>query len=490
MIKSNIFQLMEAKIYTSSLGKYWDEKIIQFSDKSNDGWQYIMIEIEMSDTQPIIGFGGCFTDSSAIIYKNLDSVSKKMLLESYFSPSGLNYSLGRVPMTSTDFSCRNNKGKPSLSECSKEHSVYNSSDHGIANEYNFSDLLFSSFQLQEEDLNYKIPMIRDALAINPQLKLISSPWSAPDWMKTNQSMVHGHLLSKYYQSWADYFINFFREYKKYGIIFWGLTVQNEPIKRGQSWQTMFSNRHEQAYFIKNFLGPSLAIFESEYGSVIKIIIHDDQIDTIATWSTMIEDPEVAKYVSGAGLHWYKNIFSSSSHLDKAYKILNKDKPRFILATEACEGYLPLSRGPKLNRLHCGEAYAHDIITDLNHHVSGWIDWNLVLDMKGGPNWTENYVDAPVVTDQKILYFQPMYYYLGHFSKFIKTGAMLLKSKSKGPFPLEQVSFRMISENGDAGIVIVVLNRDITGRKYFIQHKHKFLNLTIPPRSIQTIEYKT
>lgn len=248
------------------------------------------------------------------------------------------------------------------------------------------------------------------------------------------------------------------------------------------------------------MGPTLRKFAKEYGSDVQLIIHDDQITTVSQRASMLNDPDVAQYVIGVGLHWYTNFISSYLNLDKAYKIINQHPTqagRFILGTEACAGYLPIEKGPALGSWQRGESYAHDIINDLNHHVSGWTDWNLVLDMQGGPNWAKNFVDAPILVDlrKQEFYRQPMFYYLGHFSKFIRPGAKLLASISQGPVPLEEVSFYVPAHDElPSMIVIVILNRDITGRTYFIKDisikgSKKFLNMHIPAHSIQTIIYR-
>ena len=497
---------------TSNKPEFMQQSTQTFTNKDNGGWQSIVInESELKNPTPIVGFGGAFTDAASMLYKNMSHRLQQALINAFFSAQGIEYSLGRVPMASHDFSCREEvsvNGKtitrPSLTSCSATASQYSYAD--------VYDNTLSNFTLQPEDTDYKIPMIQAAIAaVNSNhntLKLFASPWSAPAWMKTNGSMVHGGLKPEFRQLWANYFIKFLQAYKQHHILFWGLTVQNEPVDFGylgttlfQNWQTMFSTEIEEGDFVKNYLGPTLKQFEQSYGTKIHLMIHDDQVTTIEQRVTMLNDPEVSAYVDGAGLHWYMNNDQRFGNLDAAYQALNKpesDRKRFIIGTEACEGYFPLNRGPLLGNWPRGESYAHDIISDLNHYVSGWTDWNLVLDMQGGPNWAKNYVDAPMLFDLKsqTLYVQPMYYYLGHFSKFIRPGSVLLASQSRGPFPLEEVVFKVPAHGNLPEIItIVVLNRDITGRNYYIQDnsrpgKNKYLNMYIPAHAIQTIIFKS
>lgn len=472
-----------------------------FTSTDNGGWQQIILdETALANTQPIIGFGSSFTDSAAMLYQQMTSNLQNEFIAAYYSAQGLAYTLGRVPMASTDFSCRDEQTNPSLRSCSPQFSLYSYAD--------IPDDNLTQFSLQREDKYAKIPMLKAALRLVPALRLFASPWSAPAWMKSNGSMLDGTLNEVYQQTWANYFVKFLEAYKANHILFWGVTVQNEPEKnvflqtknKGlQSWQTMYLSKDQEADLIKHYLGPTLKQYESSYGSSIHLIMHDGQITTMNDRFSMLQDKEVAKYVAGAGLHWYMNGDTNYPNLNSAYQKLNADQtPRFILGTEACEGYLPFSRGPILGSWARGEAYGHDIISDLNHHVSGWTDWNLALDIMGGPNWANNKVDAPILVDlnKQVFYEQPMYFYMGHFSKFIRPGSQLLASQSNGPFPLEEVTYKVPAyADLPATIVIVVLNRDITGRTYYIkdvtrQNGNNYLNLTIPAHAIQTIIFRS
>lgn len=496
----------QAIIYqTSNQPEFMTRFSQEFTNATNGGWQKIIIdENEFVDTHPIIGFGGTFTDSAAMLYQHMQPALQRALINTYFSSQGIEYSLGRVSIGSNDFSCRRinnlNMPIPSLKDCSDIFSLYTYADKP-GKRLNFS--------LQSEDLNFKIPMIHAAnFVVNKNqgsLKLFASPWSAPAWMKTNGSMIHGSLNSFYQQIWADYFVEFLKAYQAHQIKFWGLTIQNEPVedpnnKSWQVWQTMFFTPEQEADFIKDYLGPTLKKFEENYGSKVHIMIHDDQIISIKNRARMLDDRQVAQYVSGIGLHWYMNLNSFYPSLDVAYQTLNNkllQPKRFILGTEACEGYLPMSKGPSFGSWSRGEAYGHDIISDLSHHVSGWTDWNLMLDMQGGPTWPKNYVDAPILVDldEQVFYKQPMYYYLGHFSKFIKPGSKLLASQSNGPFALEEVTFKVPAYNNlPETIVVVVLNRSLFWKNYYIQNdsipdENKYLNMYIPAHAIQTIIFK-
>lgn len=156
--------------------------------------------------QEILGFGGAFTDATGINIQKLTEDVQIKLLESYFSPDGIEYNFGRVPMGGTDFST--------------EGYSYDDTDS--------PDSQLSQFELQQEDFDYKIPYIKQALEINPDLELLASTWTAPKWMKTNGAYNGGAIKNEYYQVWADYFLKFFEKYDEEGISFWGVTTGNEP----------------------------------------------------------------------------------------------------------------------------------------------------------------------------------------------------------------------------------------------------------------------
>jgi glucosylceramidase len=483
---------------TSDKPEFMTRYLVNFSAHSNQAWHSIEYDqAKLAKIPAVIGFGGAFSDAAAILYHHLPEALKKTLIRDYFSANGIAYSLGRVPMASSDFSCRSrseSSPQPDAKNCSQQDSVYTYADRRDPN--------LNHFALQVEDIEYKIPMIKAALRVQP-LRLFASPWSAPAWMKTNQHMVHGALLPEYRQTWANYFVKFLAAYKKYGIKFWGLTLQNEPVEGYlgvndlQTWQTMYYTEQQEADFIKHFLGPTLKAYEKNYGSHLHLMMHDDQLPFMDQRVKILNDPEVRKYVSGVGLHWYLTTDLFTPTLDQTFDSINQfngDTTRFILGTEACLGSTAMARGPLLGSWARGESYAHDIINDLNHHVSGWTDWNLILDMQGGPNWAGNVVDAPILVDivNKRYYKQPMYYYLGHFSKFIRPGSKMIASVSRGVVPLEEVAYLVPAHDGmPATVVVVVLNRDMTGRNYNLfserkQSAEKYLNLSIPAHAIQTI----
>ncbi|VDK44415.1 unnamed protein product [Anisakis simplex] len=416
--------------------------------------------------QSIIGFGGAFTDAAGININSLSPQASQQLLQSYFGEHGLQYSAGRVPIASCDFSTR-------------EYSYDDSED----------DFELEHFTLTNEDAFLKIPHINRAIHLtNGSLKLVASPWSAPAWMKTNGHMRGGGKLkgdenSTYHVTWANYYVN------ANGIKFWGLTVQNEPTsgsKPDYRWQTMFFNSETERHFIRNHLGPTLR--NSTVGRDVKLMIMDDNRYLLPHWAdSVLSDEDAEKYISGIAVHWYGDYsFVPAKLLSTTHQ---RHPNKFILATEACNGAGEIVRGPILGDWYRADQYAHDIITDLSNWVAGWIDWNLCLDLQGGPNWVKNFVDSPIIVNASAdeFYKQPMFYIMGHFSKFIRPGSQRIAlTMSEEIDRLEAVVVKTPSYQR----VLVISNRD-DELSYSLLIEDAAINamalhVTIEPRTIATI----
>nr|CAD7264302.1 unnamed protein product [Timema shepardi] len=361
-----------------------------------------------------------------------------------------------------------------------------------------------------------IPYIKKAQALSKRkLKLFSAPWGSPKWMKKG-----GFIKSDYYQLWADYIIRFLDEYKKQGLHFWGLSPENEPVTPSLfgieypfnfvMWtpETMFK-------FVVEYLGPALS--NNGYGDLLLMML-DDQRAFVPEWSEKLFTSELLKrFASGLAVHWYNDSMSNPDILTQFH---DGNPDIFILYTEACHG--PFSDpGPavQLGSWERAESYVSSIIEAanswatwsasdqpfppspklreyatsfdvLNHWVSGWVDWNLVLDIKGGPNWANNVVDSPIIVNATAdeFYKQPMFYGLGHFSKFIRAGSgrIDLQYDDNGLQGLETVA----AIAPDGVITIVVQNRQEEGKRAtFTDPIRGVISISVPPRSIHTIIYK-
>eukprot|EP00164_Ancoracysta_twista_P004549 GFYU01006135.1.p1 GENE.GFYU01006135.1~~GFYU01006135.1.p1 ORF type:complete len:534 (-),score=199.34 GFYU01006135.1:26-1627(-) len=464
-------------VYQTSKGGDRLKRSTQKWEGKNKGQHYTIKFDYGQQFQKIQGFGGAFTDSASINTHALTEDLQQKVLESYFGEDGIQYSLGRINIAACDFSTH--------------HYTYDEVD--------------GDFDLEHFDIsmditeNKKIPFIKSALAMTSRpLWLFGSPWSPPTWMKTdgelNGGRVKGEAGNEYHKVWAKYMSRFVTEYKAQGINVDALTVQNEPelppLIHKAFWESCWFTPEEERDFIKKDLGPILRADHPD----LKIIMMDDQRSHLPKWiDGVLSDPEAAQYVDGVGVHWYAAV---EDYIPGGFKKMteahNKHPEKFILPTEACEGYLPWSKGPKYGDWKRGETYGYDILWDLENFAVGWTDWNLVLDMKGGPNHANNNVDAPILADTEkgnVFYKQPMYYYMGHFSKFIPAESIRIKTESKGFLlipGLEATSF--VTPEGNT--VLVVLNRDFTGRDFSIQEGKRYINASIPAHAIQTYVFKT
>lgn len=398
--------------------------------------------------QEFIGFGGAFTEASAVNYYKMSPDVQKEIIKAYFDPKeGNAYSLCRTHINSCDFGLGNY--------------AYTEVD---------GDTEFKHFSI-DRDRQKIIPMIKEAQKVaGHPLTIFASPWSPPAWMKTNGMMNQGGKLKpEYREAWARYYCRYIREYEKEGINIWGLTVQNEPAAT-QTWDSCVYTAEEERDFVRDYLGPTL---EKEGLSDIKVIVWDHNRDEMFDRAyTILSDPEAAKYVWGTGFHWYEgDYFNGVQYLHDVFP----DKQ--LIFTEGCQ-----EGGPHLGSWDLGVRYARSIINDLNHWTVGWVDWNLVLDETGGPNHVGNLCSAPIIVNTKTgeLSYQSSYYYMGHFSRFIQPGAKRIFC-SKMYYHLEATAF--LNPNGQ--VCVVVMNDNDKKWPFIIRYKGGGAKTNILPHSIYT-----
>jgi glucosylceramidase len=230
--------------------------------------------------QTFLGVGGALTDASAEVFAMLPENKQRELLKAYFDArEGIGYKLARTNIHSCDFS-------------SGSYTYVSEGDKSLR-----------SFSLKH-DQQFRIPFIKKVLAATRgQLNIFASPWSPPAFMKDNNDMLHGGKLKPdFYQTWASYFAKFIKAYEGEGIPIWGVSIQNEPMAT-QTWESCIYSGEEERDFLKNFLGPTL---HREGLANKKIIAWDHNRDLIyQRASTMLTDPEAAKFVWGIGYHWYE-----------------------------------------------------------------------------------------------------------------------------------------------------------------------------------------
>lgn len=429
---------------------------LQFSDFGQPLETQVCVFVDPTHSfQTLLGIGGAITDASAETFAKMPAKVQKQLLTAYYDKvNGIGYTLARTSINSSDFS---SASYTYVSDGDKELKTFNI-DH---------------------DRQFRIPLIKQAMATaGGKLTMFVSPWSPPAWMKDNNSMIEGgNLLPQFKQSWANYFVKFINAYQKEGIPIWGLTLQNEPMAK-QTWESCHFSAEDERDFIKTYLGPTL----SKGGmSDKKLIAWDHNRDLIyQTASTILNDKEAAKYIWGIGYHWYETWTGSAMMFDNVKKVAETFPDKKLMFTEGCVDRFDAAR---INEWGLGEVYGHSMVNDFNNGTVGWTDWNILVDEKGGPNHVGNFCFAPVIGDTRTgeLTFTSSYYYIGHFSKFIRPGARRIISSSNRDM-LETTAFK----NTDGKIAVIVMNRTDKSVPYILWMNNKAVKIESLPHSIATL----
>jgi glucosylceramidase len=398
--------------------------------------------------QTHLGFGGAITEAAA--YTAIEGRSKEAFEEVvalYYGRDGLRYNLTRIHMNSSDFSLGN----------------YTYVD--------YKDEHLTSFSIQRETL-YVLPFLKQALTLQPDTKILISPWSPPAWMKDNHYMNHGgSLLPSYYSTWAFYFVKFIQALQTHGIMPWGVSVQNEPAAK-QTWDSCLYTPQQEYTFVKHHLGPAL---KAAFQDHIKLLIWDHNRDIIMERvEPILSDPSLQGVVWGTAFHWYgEEAFAN-------VKAVHDRFPDFhLLFTEGC-----IEGGPRPGSWDTGERYARNIIGDFNAFNEGFIDWNLILNEQGGPNHVGNYCDAPLLWDRpkQTLIKNSTYYVIGHFSRYIQPGATRIGFEGTLPEGVMATTY----ENPNGRYVVVLLNSTTQNHTVTIQIKNDVTTYTIPEKSVVTL----
>ena len=423
------------------------------------------IRINASETfQQIEGFGAALTESSGYALSLIPAEKRKEALDAHFSADGSGYTLARTHMNSCDFSLEN-------WACVEKE-----------------DETLASFSMERTD-KYITPLLKEARDITGgALKLMISPWSPPTWMKENRCMNHGgKLIKTYYPLWSSYFIRFIGELKKREIDTWAVTVQNEPAAV-QTWDSCEWTASEEGEFAVFHLGPALKKYASVTGKRIKLLVWDHNREILFDrFSESMAVTEADNFIDGAAFHWY-----SGDQYDQLAKTLKAYPGKMMVFSEGC-----IEGGPRPGAWFSGERYAHNIINDLNNGCTGWIDWNIALDTQGGPNHVGNFCDSPLLVDTEKgeLHFGSSYYYIGHFSRFIRPQAVRLGFKKTDSYmmpasvdgKLGNMAECSVFKNNDCSIVMVIMNRTEADLVYDIGFGDKeTIVVKCPPRGIQTL----
>jgi glucosylceramidase len=419
---------------------------IEFSVKTGVEMQIVNVYPEI-EYQTFHGFGGAITEAAGYAFSKLSSENQKKVLEDYFGESGNQYRLVRGSIDSCDFSLDNYTAM---------------SDP--------SDTEMKSFSLKRDE-QYVIPLMKAAQETKGEnLDLMLSPWSPPAFMKTNGDRNHGGKLKPEYRAfWAEYICKYIKEYRKKGLQVNRITVQNEP-QAVQTWDSCIYSAEEEKEFLCDYLHPALI---KNGLSDIKVNIWDHNKEIMFDRANSIIDNTTDKMIDGIAFHWY-----TGDHFEAIGITRDAFPGKELIFSEGCVEYSRFTT----DQLHNAQMYAHDIIGNLNAGMTAFIDWNILLDEKGGPNHVGNYCDAPIMVNTQDGQFEEKlsFHYIGHFSRYIKNQAKRI-AFTKYTVKLEVTAFK----NPDSSVVLVMQNRSEKDIPIALRYQGKIASLMIPQNTIVT-----
>ncbi len=400
--------------------------------------------------QSIVGFGAALTDASAwLIQHKLDERQRSALLRELFGPPpGLDLNMTRLTIGASDFSLQ---------------------------QYTLDDLPPGAVDPTLQHFNVTpnlgdvVPTVREALAIDPQLRIIASPWSAPAWMKTSANLIGGELLEQYESTYADYLVKYVDTYRRYGIPIFALTLQNEPGFIPVTYPGMDLPASTRAQIIAQYLGPALARRKPR----TRILEWDHNWDDPEQPLSVLADPAAARYVDGVAWHCYRGSPGAQSQVHRAFPT----KDAYI--TECSGGDWASSTNGELLW------FARDLLVGgLRNWARGVVYWNLALDEQYGPHFGGCATcKGLVVIDSRTgaVSRNDEYYAFAHFSRFVLPGAVRVRSSAtdKG---IANVAFQNAS---DGSVVLVMVNSDTVARRVSVMQDETRFHYTLPARSVAT-----
>lgn len=439
---------MELEVFTTYGGGSWQEQFHQkVAFQQDPGIENKVVNLYPEITyEELEGFGGAITDSAAYVYSLMNEQQKKQLIETYFSPEKMNYQIIRIHMDSCDFSLEQYEA---MSDPNDEK--------------------MESFSLERSG-KYIFPMLEDIQKqIGRSYELMLSPWSPPAFMKTTGKREHGGYLKKEYRGmWAEYLCRYILEFKKRGYLIRRITLQNEP-HAVQPWDSCVFDAKEQKEFLRDYMYPAMVRNNLQD---IEVFLWDHNKERVYEWMRDAIDEDTDVMVAGAAFHWY-----SGDHFEALNLVRQQFPDKKLIVSESC---IEFYKFDPANVIHAAISLSHEIIGDLNHGMTAFYDWNLLLDENGGPNYVENYCLAPFLynTQTKKLQPQLIQQYFEHFSHYILPGSI-------------RIAFTKYTENidvtawkrPDGKLAIVLLNKSEQSAPVCVRMEGQAAETLLYPQSI-------
>ncbi len=492
----------------------------------------IVIDINQKK-QTIDGYGGSLTESSAFVLACLTPEQRQSVLNELFSEEGANFSVVRTQIGSSDFSV---EGKYALNEVDGDTAMqFFSLDR---DKEGFSAAKYPQVKDEQYDLYH---LMKEVWAIKQNqsdktYRIMANTWTAPAWMKDNKKYYErengvargGALLPEYYQAYANYLAEYIEAWKAEGVNIWAITPVNEPMGNDGGWESMDFWPQVETEFIKHYLGPTL---HRRGHQEVAIYGFDQNIFEMQPYSDAIYGDSIAcQYTTGMAVHWYGSTIGCFPEVLEAVHAKNPDKT--IFHSEGCIDNLgcgpwdgvtdpvgfqesgwfnndafwwdKIATDWAYSTRWAGEThpkyspvyrYAQYIIDGTNHWLTGYCDWNIVLDSIGGPNHVNNFAAAQVMIDYQndIIYYTPYYYVLKQFSRSMRPGDVALQvnypsTMKTGNDCESQDIFLCAVEKADGSYAINILNMG-PETTMPVQLGTHYANITLPTASIQTIIVK-
>lgn len=401
--------------------------------------------------QTMVGFGAAMTDSSAWLIQNKQNFFQRraLLHELYGPPPNLGLNMMRLTIGASDFSL-----KP----------------------YTLDDVPLGQVDPQLQHFNVTpavhdvIPTVREVLSIDPDLRIVASPWSAPAWMKTSENLIGGELLPQYESTYADYLVKYLDTYLSYGIPIFAVTLQNEPGFVPITYPGMEMPSATRARVIAQYLGPKLA----SRAQKTQILEWDHNWSQPEEPLSVLATPDAARYIDGIAWHCYDGSQYAQGRVHRAYP----QKDTYI--TE-CSG------GDWASAVN-GELlwFTRELlVTGTRQWARGVVYWNLVLDEQHGPHFGGCAACKGVVTIDSHtgeVSRNDEYYAFAHFSRFVLPGAVRVESTKTDDTGLANVAFQNAS---DGSIVLVMINSNAQARPVSVAQDQTRFEYTMPPQSVAT-----
>ena len=393
--------------------------------------------------QTIDGFGYTLTGGSSQLLNQMGATERAALLRELFATDANNIGTSYLRL--------------SIGASDLDASVFTYNDTPQP------DPTLAQFSIAPDRVNL-LPVLKEILAINPNIKILGSPWTAPRWMKTNNSYIGGSLKAEYYGTYAQYFVKYLQAMQAEGIRLDAVTLQNEPLNPDNN-PSMLMTAAEQATFIRDHVGPAFRAA----GLTTKIILYDHNLDVPEYPLTILRDPQASQYVDGSAFHLYAGNISAMSGVHNAFPTKN------VYFTEQWVG------GPG--------NFAADLSWHTNNLIIGatrnWsrnvLEWNLAADPAYGPHTTggcSTCLGALTISGNTVTR-NTAYYTVAHAAKFVRPGSVRIGSNVPGN--LQNVAFK----NPDGKKVLVVLNAGNSAQSFDIQYRGQVVTSLLDAGAVGT-----